>query len=61
MLVRYIGPHDEVTVDIFPPATCKRGGTVDVAAEVAESLVAQDTWELAPAKRAPAADTPKES
>jgi hypothetical protein len=45
MEIRYIGPHDEVFIDVAPPVHCRRGETVDVDDTLGENLTAQDTWE----------------
>lgn len=47
--VRYDGPHDGV--DLSGYGTCMRGGTIDVPASVAASLVEQDCWSYPPAKK----------
>ena len=47
MRVKYVGPSPEV--EIGPSGQyVKRGETVDVDDEVAESLCQQDAWEKAP-------------
>lgn len=48
VIVRYIGPIDEV--DVIGVGVLKHGDEVAVSAEVAESLLAQtDNYEAAPA------------
>lgn len=47
--VKYIGPFDAVEIPDLA-LTCKQGKTIDVPAHVADNLVLQHDWELAPTK-----------
>lgn len=53
MLVRYLGPHDAVDVDLEPPVHVERGGEFEVADDIGHNLTAQRDFEAVakPAKK----------
>lgn len=53
MLVRYIGPHDAVDVDLEPPVRVERGGEFQVADAIGQNLIMQHDFEAVakPAKK----------
>mgnify|MGYP000659224789 CR=1 FL=1 len=51
-LLSYVGPHDEVVI-AATGATCQRGGTVEVDADLAKALLDQDVWKTVTEKKEP--------
>ena len=59
-LVRYLGPFDQVSLEPanLAPIIVDRGGTVDLPDDLAESLAAQECWEVVEAPKGRKSTTP---